>query len=161
MNASQIKAFILPIIFLAIIPGILLFNFSTNKFEVNFYLPFVGILLCLVGLAILSFTVKMLIATGKKTVAPWDPSTILITSGMYSYTRNPMMGGAMLILLGEAAIFGSPAILVWSLFFFIANDLYFYFVEEPALEKQFGQEYKEYKKKVPKWLPGTKLKKKK
>jgi protein-S-isoprenylcysteine O-methyltransferase Ste14 len=158
MNTNQIKAFALPVTFLVIVPAILLFDFSAGVFKISFYLPFVGILLCLVGLAILAVTVKMLTATGKKTVAPWDPSTLLVTSGMYSYTRNPMMGGALLILLGEAAIFGSSAILAWFFLFFIINDLYFYYIEEPALEKRFGQHYKEYKKRVPKWLPEIKKK---
>ncbi|MFA5742864.1 MAG: isoprenylcysteine carboxylmethyltransferase family protein [Candidatus Paceibacterota bacterium] len=152
------KASILPFIALVFIPALLLFDFSSNSFKINFYLPSSGALLCLAGLVILATTVKMLMATGKRTIAPWDPATILITSGMYSYTRNPMIGGALLVLLGEAAIFGSLAILVWFFLFFIINDLYFCYIEEPDLEKRFGQHYKEYKKAVPKWLPKIKKK---
>ena len=151
-----LKASVLPLIALVIIPAILLFDFSAGVFKVNFYLPFAGILLCLIGLAMLAATAKILMATGKKTITPWDADIILVTSGMYSYTRNPMMGGALLVLLGEAIIFGSSAILIWFFVFFIINDLYFYYIEEPALEKRFGQHYKEYKKRVPKWLPKIK-----
>ena len=150
------KASVLPLIALVIIPAVLLFDFSAGAFKVNFYLPFAGTLLCLAGLAILATTAKILMATGKKTIAPWDADIILVTSGMYSYTRNPMIGGALLVLLGEAIVFGSSAILAWFFFFFIINDLYFNYIEEPALEKRFGQHYKEYKKSVPKWLPKIK-----
>ena len=161
MNTKQIKALILPVTALVVIPAILAFDFSSNSFKINSYLPsFIGILLCLTGLVILATTARMLAATGKKTIAPWDADTILVTSGMYSYTRNPMIGGALLVLLGEAAVFGSAAILVWFFLFFIISDIYFNLVEEPALEKKFGENYRRYKEKVPKWLPRIKPQKK-
>ena len=87
---------------------------------------------------------------------PWYPAENLIISGSYSRTRNPMIGGVLLVLAGEALIFGSGAILVYLFVFFIANDIYFNLVEEPNLEKKFGGKYKEYKTNVPKWIPRRK-----
>lgn len=37
--------------------------------------------------------------------------------------------------------------------FFILNNIYFLLLEEPILEKKFGKDYLEYKKKVPRWIP--------
>lgn len=157
---NQIKAFILPFIALVLIPAILLFDFSANAFQINFYLPFVGFVLFFGGLAAIGSAVKIMAESGKKTAALWDDPVVLISSGLYGYIRNPMIGGALLVLLGEAAIFGSLPILVWAFLFFILNDLYFRFVEEPVLEKKFGQKYAEYKNNVPKWLPRIKTDKK-
>jgi protein-S-isoprenylcysteine O-methyltransferase Ste14 len=40
--------------------------------------------------------------------------------------------------------------------FFAINHVYFILSEEPGLEKRFGQEYLEYKKNVPRWIPRLK-----
>jgi protein-S-isoprenylcysteine O-methyltransferase Ste14 len=35
----------------------------------------------------------------------------------------------------------------------IINTVYFILAEEPALERQFGNDYRRYKQHVPRWLP--------
>ncbi len=67
-----------------------------------------------------------------------------------------MIGGVLVILLGEAVLFGSGAVLVWCVLFFIGNNIYFRFFEEPELVKRFGDEYIEYRQNVPGWLPRLK-----
>ncbi|MFA5746848.1 MAG: isoprenylcysteine carboxylmethyltransferase family protein [Candidatus Paceibacterota bacterium] len=153
MNSKQSQALILPFLALIAIPAFLLFNFRTMRFEVFFFDIFLGSVLCLAGLAILAVTTNALHKIGEGTIAPWDPTLNLVTSGLYAYVRNPMIGGATLVLAGEAMIFGSAEILVWSFFFFILNSFYFKFIEEPALEERFGEKYRDYKKNVPMWAP--------
>jgi len=123
------------------------------RFEIVFFDLFLGSVLCSAGLAILIVTTNALHKIGEGTIAPWAPTLNLVTSGLYAYVRNPMIGGATLILAGEAMIFGSAEILVWSFFFFILNSFYFKFIEEPALEERFGEKYRDYKKNVPMWAP--------
>ncbi|MFC5711948.1 methyltransferase family protein [Thalassorhabdus alkalitolerans] len=91
------------------------------------------------------------------------PPRKLVVSGPYQYTRNPMISGVVFILLGEVIIFGSIFLLVWFLFFTIVNYTYFIVGEEPKLQKQFGEDYGEYKRNVPRlfprrtpWTPGKK-----
>ena len=110
-------------------------------------------MLILAGLGMLAETVNALHSVGEGTIAPWEPTQNLVNTGLYEYTRNPMITGACLVILGEAMVFYSAAIVAYLVVFFIANSLYFRYVEEPALEKRFGEKYKEYKKSVPMWLP--------
>ena len=64
-----------------------------------------------------------------------------------------MISGVLIVLLGESLLFGSLGVLAWSAVFFAGSTLYFHFSEERGLESRFGQEYLEYKKHVPMWLP--------
>ena len=44
-------------------------------------------------------------------------------------------------------------IFTWALFFFGLNSVYFILKEEPDLLKRFGEDYKNYKENVPRWIP--------
>ncbi|MDH3852581.1 MAG: isoprenylcysteine carboxylmethyltransferase family protein, partial [Deltaproteobacteria bacterium] len=90
---------------------------------------------------------------GKGTPAPWDPPKRLVIRGPYRHVRNPMITGALLVLLAEATLFQSLPIAIWMTVFFIGNAIYFPFIEEKGLEKRFGDEYRNYKANVPRWLP--------
>jgi protein-S-isoprenylcysteine O-methyltransferase Ste14 len=46
----------------------------------------------------------------------------------------------------------SPLLLGWALVFFLLNTLYFIFIEEPGLERRFGEDYRKYKAAVPRWV---------
>ena len=59
----------------------------------------------------------------------------------------------LLVVLGEAALFGSPGLLVWGATFFAVNAAWFPFVEEPGLVERFGQDYETYRHNVPRWVP--------
>src|SRR5437667_27366 len=63
------------------------------------------------GLVLLSRTIALLGRLGEGTLAPWDPTTKLVIAGPYRHVRNPMIVGVAMILLGEAAIFGSVGLL--------------------------------------------------
>jgi protein-S-isoprenylcysteine O-methyltransferase Ste14 len=158
MKTQQLLAFIFPITGLLIIPALLLFYYQTLSFyrqiSAAFILP--GAALFLVGLYLLVETSWAISKIGEGSIMPWYPAQNLVISGSYAYARNPMIGGALLVLAGEALLFDSGAILVYMFIFFIINDIYFNLVEEPALEKKFADRYREYKKNVPKWLPRRK-----
>lgn len=114
-----------------------------------------GILMC-TGLLIIILTIRMFILIGKGTLAPWDPTRKLVTGSLYGYVRNPMILGVFTMLVGEGVLFTSVNITVWAIAFFIINTIYFIFSEEPGLKKRFGNEYDEYKKNVPRWIPRMK-----
>jgi len=76
--------------------------------------------------------------------------------GLYRYARNPMIIGVLLVLIGESLAFLSMKIALWTITFFIINNIYFVLYEEPGLEKRFGKEYLDYKRKVKRWIAGTK-----
>ena len=146
---KHIFSFILPVTALVIIP---LWVERHPQLKISVHL-FVGLIIILAGLTIMAITISSFIRIGKGTLAPWSPPKKLVINGPYRYVRNPMILGVITVLLGEALCAWSEKILVWAGEFFIINVIYFIIYEEPSLEKRFGDEYREYKKHVPRWLP--------
>lgn len=112
-----------------------------------------GLLFATIGLTLLGWCVWLFARVGRGTLAPWDPTTNLVAAGPYAYVRNPMISGVLMILLGEAVYFDSSALQWWAIIFLVINHAYSVFIEEPGLEKRFGQAYRAYKTRVPRWLP--------
>lgn len=105
------------------------------------------------GLALVAWCIGLFARVGKGTLAPWDPTSKLVAVGPYRFTRNPMITGVATILTGEALTVGSWRLGLWALIFVVFNHLYFLVVEEPGLERRFGESYAEYKRMVPRWIP--------
>jgi protein-S-isoprenylcysteine O-methyltransferase Ste14 len=112
-----------------------------------------GVALVAVGLLLVVRTVALFAAIGGGTLAPWDPTSRLVVRGPYRYVRNPMISGVLFILLAEAAALGSLALLAWFGVVFALNATYIPLVEEPGLERRFGDDYVRYREHVPRWLP--------
>jgi protein-S-isoprenylcysteine O-methyltransferase Ste14 len=104
----------------------------------------------------MTITISTFIKIGKGTLAPWSPPEKLIVGGMYGYVRNPMIMGVLTVLTGESIAILSFNIFIWTVIFFIINNILFVLYEEPNLEKRFGNEYREYKNNVPRWIPRLK-----
>ncbi len=75
----------------------------------------------------------------------------LTTTGIYSVTRNPQYVGSL--LMGIGAVFISSSFYGFLLAFpAVAWFIIAPFVEEPLLLKQYGDKYREYCKKVPRFI---------
>ena len=112
-----------------------------------------GIALIAAGLAMWAWTVRLFAGIGKGTLAPWDPTRRLVVEGPYRRVRNPMISAVLGILLGEAVLLGSIGIAIWATAFAAVNTAHFILGEEPGLERRFGDQYTEYKRHVPRWVP--------
>jgi protein-S-isoprenylcysteine O-methyltransferase Ste14 len=112
-----------------------------------------GALLLLAGLALFAWCLSLFVRVGRGTLAPWDPTTRLVAVGPYRRVRNPMITGVVTVLAGEALLVGSRVLGVWALTFLAFNHAHFLLVEEPGLERRFGESYLEYKRAVPRWIP--------
>ena len=112
-----------------------------------------GCVLIGVGLLLMYKTISLFAGFGDGTLAPWDPPRRLVVRGVYRRVRNPMLSGVFFVLVGEAALLGSPPVLVWFLIAFAANAVYIPLIEEPGLLYRFGDEYLDYKRNVPRWIP--------
>ena len=112
-----------------------------------------GLSLIAAGFTLWLWTVRLFARVGEGTLAPWDPTRRLVVEGPYRHVRNPMITAVLAVLAGEAALFGSPPLLIWFAAFFGANCAGFWLYEEPGLERRFGEEYRAYRRNVPRWLP--------
>jgi protein-S-isoprenylcysteine O-methyltransferase Ste14 len=95
---------------------------------------------------------------GKGTPAPIDPPKKLVVEGPYRIVRNPMYWSVVSVLLGEALIFHSLALVELAVALFSGANLFVLFYEEPVLRRKFGAEYEDYCRRVPRWLPRFKSK---
>ncbi len=86
------------------------------------------------------------------TVKPFAEATFLIYKGPFKFTRNPMYLGFLLILAGIAILLGSLSAFAGSVIFFTVSHLHFIPVEEKMLEEKFQDKFRDYKKKVRRWL---------
>lgn len=107
----------------------------------------------LAGFALFSWSVGLFARIGKGTLAPWDPTRNLVAVGPYRFVRNPMISGVSMMLSGEALFRGSWVLGIWVCMFLCINHNYFVLSEEPGLEIRFGESYRIYKEKVPRWVP--------
>ena len=79
-------------------------------------------------------------------------SRILITHGPFAYSRNPRFLAATFIWLGWAIFYGSVVFLVltvvgWTLVSYLKVPQ-----EERGLEARFGEVYRAYRRRVPRWI---------
>ena len=112
-----------------------------------------GVALLVAGLALFAWCVTLFARVGQGTLAPWDPTTRLVAVGPYRYVRNPMITSVATMLAGQALLAGSRVLGAWFGTFVVLNHAFFLAVEEPGLEERFGEPYREYRRRVPRWIP--------
>jgi protein-S-isoprenylcysteine O-methyltransferase Ste14 len=88
------------------------------------------------------------------TVNPLKPETssALVCSGVYTFTRNPMYLGMALGLLAWAVFLASSWALAGPVLFALFITRFQIVPEERALDRLFGQQFVDYRKRVRRWL---------
>jgi protein-S-isoprenylcysteine O-methyltransferase Ste14 len=86
-------------------------------------------------------------------IEPTSPTNrVLVTSGPYRFTRNPMYSGLVLLALGIAVWVGAwPMFIVPVAVFATANWVHIPF-EEAKMRRQFGAAYDDYVARVRRWV---------
>jgi protein-S-isoprenylcysteine O-methyltransferase Ste14 len=83
---------------------------------------------------------------------PFNPSTRIISHGLYRFTRNPMYIGFALCTLGLAILVDSAWMLLAVPVGLLLIDRVVITREERYLERKFGGEYLSYKRRVRRWI---------
>lgn len=145
---------ILPFNVLVTIPAVILYFCRFDIISPAFSFKFILMLFLLaLGFFLVIWTMRLFATVGKGTPAPWDPIDKLIVTGPYAYVRNPMLSGVFCVLFAEALFFQSQELLIYTLIFIAINAVYFPLSEEKGLLKRYGEDYAEYKRNVPRFLP--------
>ena len=83
---------------------------------------------------------------------PGQPTTQLITTGIFSWSRNPLYLAGVILYLGLGLLFNS----LWLVLLTIPAIVAFHFIliapEERYLEAKFGEDYRLYKRSARRWM---------
>jgi protein-S-isoprenylcysteine O-methyltransferase Ste14 len=105
------------------------------------------------GLALYLWCVWNFATVGGGTPGPWDAPSRVVAAGPYRWVRNPIYLGALLVVLGEAWLFGSLPLLAYAVAMALCCHLFVTGYEERTLARRFGASYLEYRRAVPRWIP--------
>jgi protein-S-isoprenylcysteine O-methyltransferase Ste14 len=83
---------------------------------------------------------------------PFNPSTRIVSHGLYRFTRNPMYIGFALWTLALAVLVDSAWTLLAVPIGLVLIDRIVITREERYLERKFGEEYLNYKRRVRRWI---------
>ena len=143
-----------PLVFI----GLLLLGFAAERLTGPLSFELDGRIGAAIGVALaLAGTIALIAAVGGFRRAgtrpePWQPSTAIVTSGIYRLTRNPMYLGMALIHAGAAIGFDGPLALAALPLAIIVIRTGAIAREERYLEAKFGDEYRDYARRVRRWL---------
>lgn len=105
------------------------------------------------GLALLLTCTVEFAMRGRGTLAPWDPPRALVERGPYRFVRNPMYLGVLALLVGWAVAAHDPWSWGWAALVAAAFHARVVRWEEPRLEQSFGDSWRAYRERVPRWWP--------
>jgi protein-S-isoprenylcysteine O-methyltransferase Ste14 len=109
--------------------------------------------LFLVGVAAWVSCLDVFSRRGRGTPLPMDAPRHLVTTGLFSVVRNPIMAAELLVIWAEALYLASLGVVLYAALISVLAHLLVVHVEEPELRERFGDSYESYCRKVPRWLP--------
>jgi len=104
------------------------------------------------GVAVAVYCSRLFQVRGQGTPSPIDPPTVLVESGLYRYSRNPIYVADVAIFLGWFVYSGELALLAYTLLVAVFLQVLIARVEEPQLLRRFGEPYADYVRRVPRWI---------
>ncbi len=113
----------------------------------------IGWLFILSGWLFAVWSIYVQFTIGRGTPVPLMATQKLIIQPPYSYCRNPMALGAIVMYLGVAIWAGSIGAVVLVLFGATVLLIYIKLLEEKEMQIRFGQEYLDYKRSTPFFIP--------
>jgi len=115
---------------------------------------FLGSILVAIGLALI-LAGGHYFSLARTNIPPYKPALNLVTDGLYAWIRNPMYVGFGFITAGLAIVFASD----WTLVLMVPAAIILHrgvvLREERYLETKFGEPYRQYMARVPRygWPP--------
>ncbi len=119
----------------------------------TFLSDYVPLYIRLVFLGIALAAAAYLSMSGHDKICREERGTKVVSSGAFRYVRHPLYSACLLFYLGLSVSTAS----IFSLALFVVIFVFYNYLasfEERLLGEKFGEEYKKYKRKTGKWLPG-------
>ncbi|OHB42005.1 MAG: hypothetical protein A2Y13_05020 [Planctomycetes bacterium GWC2_45_44] len=140
LRISLLRLAFIPIIFVAVF---IRPEWSLDSFAA-FFMELGGYLFLLAGLIV---RIWCILYVGSR------KSKEIITTGPYSICRNPLYMGTFLLTIGVGLCFENLLIILLVPAIFIPIHVITVRMEETHLESKFGEQYRIYKQKVPRFWP--------
>lgn len=146
-NRIEFETDVLPLVVLAPVG---MASLATSAASGIGRVQFAGTAVFLGGLGVWLWSVIEIRRGGSSSAAP---TGVLVDTGPYRYSRNPMYVGVVVAVIGEGIAFESVlgiavAGVVWLLFRQLVVDY-----EEPLLRRHLGEPFEAYCQRVPRWIP--------
>ncbi len=144
-----------------IVPPVYLLLFILGQVAIHRYWPlaqlfdgpirYSGLILLALGILFVGWGARAF-ARADTAIRPLEASTTLVTHGLYRFTRNPMYLGMIQILAGVCLLLGSlsPWLLIPGFILIVRNA--FILREEAMMERTFGEQYRNYRSSVRRWI---------
>jgi len=113
----------------------------------------VGVAAVAAGLAGLLDCFARFALEGRGTRAPVAQTEVLVASGLHRFVRNPMYISVLIVISGQALLFGQARLFAYAGVMLVAFRLNVLFYEEPTLRRRFGGSYETYYLHVGRWRP--------
>ena len=153
VDAAAVRIFPPAVPLLTILLGIALNRLCALKLKLSAFSRYGiggGIVIgAVLGLGL--YSVILLRRTGQSE-NPWTPTSEIVTRGPFRFTRNPLYLQMILGCIGLAIILRNSWILLLTPLAAWALQSLAIRPEEAYLERKFGESYRLYKRKVPRWL---------
>jgi protein-S-isoprenylcysteine O-methyltransferase Ste14 len=106
-----------------------------------------------IGVVLYLWCVWVFSTAGRGTPGTWDPPRRFVAVGPYRWVRNPIYVAALVIVGGEAWLFGSVPLLLYAAALAAGFHLLVTGYEERTLRARFGEQYETYRHTVRRWIP--------
>ena len=110
----------------------------------------VGALMIVTGATWLLWAIAWFAHEGVK---PYPPIERVITTGPYAYSRNPMYGGVVTLMIGQGLLLGSRGVVIYGVCWLLGFVVFERTIDDPFIIRRMGKTYEDYMKSVPGWIP--------
>ncbi|MGB0906084.1 MAG: methyltransferase family protein [Maricaulaceae bacterium] len=145
-----------PPILQALVAGLVAWCLKLLFPKLDVTLPWSELIAVTIGLAGVLITVKAVgvFSANQTTINPIEPEKVsaLVTDGLYRYSRNPMYLGLLLVVIGFAIFLQNLSSILGVVLFIFSMTQFQIKPEERVMSDKFGQNYKDYKARVRRWL---------
>ena len=112
-----------------------------------------GVAMVVAGLGCLLDCFARFALEGRGTPAPVAQTEVLVASGLYRFVRNPIYVCVLIIISGQALLFGQAPLFVYAGVMLVVFHLFVRCYEEPTLGRRFAGSYETHCLHVGRWRP--------
>lgn len=134
----------------------------TRAADGNPMMKVTGFLFVTAGITLYLTSTLRFLREGRGTPAIWftrplrwligEEPGVLVRSGLYRFTRNPMYLGVVTVVAGQGLWHGSYAIIIYAILLWVAFHCVVVYIEEPHLRRKCGNKYAEFCRTTPRWI---------